>query len=104
MQRVNERSTAYLTVTPKDKAGAAQAPTTMTYRIDDVLTGTEILADTSVAPGSVVEIPLTPEQNRMLSAVNSVERRRVTVTAAYGISDQVCSEYVYEVVNLAAIA
>lgn len=100
MEHVNERSTAYLTVTPKDKTGVAQAPTTLTYRIDDVFTGTEILDDTSVAPGSSVELTLTPEQNRILSATNSVERRRVTVTAAFGASDQVCSEYVYEVVNL----
>lgn len=104
MQRVNERSTAYLTVTPKDKNGEAQAPTTLMYRIDDVLSGTEILTDTSVAPGSTVEITLTPAQNRILSAANSVERRRVTVTATYSASDQVCSEYVYEVVNLAAVS
>ena len=103
MQQVNERSTAYLTVTPKDKTGTAQAPTALTYRVDDVLTGTEILPDTSVAPGATVEITLTPEQNRILSGAHAVERRRVTVTAAFGAADQVCSEYVYEVVNLAKI-
>lgn len=105
MQQVNERSTAYLTVTPKDKTGTAQAPTTLTYRVDDVLTGTEILDDTVISgPGSTVELTLKPEYNRILSATNTAERRRVTVTAVYGVDDQVCSEYVYEIVNLAAVA
>ena len=102
MERVNERSTAYLTVTPKDKAGTAQVPTALTYRIDDVLTGTEILDDASVAPGSSVELTLTPEQNRMLGT-GQAERRRVTVTATYGVADQVCAEYIYEVVGLTAV-
>lgn len=105
MERVNERSTAYLTVTPKDKTGAAQAPTALTWRIDDVFSGQEILDDTDVAgPGSTVELTLKPEYNRMLDAANRVERRRVTVTAEFGVDDQVCNEYIYEVVNLAAIA
>lgn len=104
MQQVNERSTAYLTVTPKDKAGVAQAPTSLTWRIDDVFTGQEILDDTAVSgPGSTVELTLKPEYNRILTATNLAERRRVTVTAVYGVDDQVCSEYVYEVVNLAAV-
>jgi hypothetical protein len=105
MQQVNERSTAYLTVTPKDKAGTAQAPTSLTWRIDDVFTSQEILADTVVSgPGSTVELTLKPEHNRILTAGSTAERRRVTVTAVYGIDDQVCGEYVYEVVNLNAVA
>lgn len=104
MERVNERSTAYLSVTPKDKTGAAQVPTALTWRVDDVFTGAEILADTAVVgPGSTVELTLKPDYNRILSAANAIERRRVTVTAVYGVDDQVCSEYVYEVVNLAQV-
>ena len=50
MEQVNERSTAYLTVTFKDKDRAAQQPTAASYRIDDVATGTEI-RDTDLDAG-----------------------------------------------------
>lgn len=105
MQQVNERSTAYLTVTTRDKTGAAQSPSTLEYRIDDVFSGASILGNTAVnAPGSPVELTLQPAHNRILDAGRAVERRRVTITATYGLEDQVCAEYVYEVVNLGGVA
>ena len=103
MEQVNERSTAYLTVTFKDKAGAAQQPTAASYRIDDVATGTEIRADTSLTPGTSVEITLTTADNAILSPRLEVEKHVVTVTGTYGENDAVRAQYVYEVVNLQAV-
>jgi len=102
MEQVNERSTAYLTVTFKDKAGAAQQPTTASYRIDDVATGTQIRADTDLTPGTSVEITLTPVDNAVVSPRLEVEKHVVTVTGTYGEDDAVRAQYVYEVVNLQA--
>jgi hypothetical protein len=104
MERVNERSTAYITVVFRDKTGAAAAPTTITYRIDDVATGKEIRDDTAITPAaSTVEIVLTPADNAMASPALAVERHAVTVTGVYGDADQVIGEYVYEVLNLQAV-
>lgn len=104
MEQVNEKSTAYLTITFRDKAGAAQAPASARYSIHDVGSGEEIRGETEIAtPGSTVEITLTPEDNRLLRAGSS-ERRRVTVTAEYGSEDAVKAEYAYRVVNLASVS
>jgi len=105
MERVNEKSTAYLTVTFRDKAGAAQAPATATYRIDDVATGQSVRADTDISsPGSTVELTLTVDDNTMKNPIAAAEQRRVTVVAEYGSGDAVRSEYIYEVVNLVGVA
>ena len=104
MEQVNERSTAYLTVTFKDKAGAAQQPTAASYRIDDVATGAQIRADTPLTPGTSVEITLTPADNAVVSPRLEVEKHVVTVTGTYGEDDAVRAQYVYEVVNLQAAA
>lgn len=101
--QVNEKSTAYLTVVCKDKAGVAQAPAALRYRIDDVYSGQPVRDDTPLTPAATVEIALTPEDNTLLNGFASSEGRRVTVTAEYGESDAVNSEFVYEVVNLAGV-
>ena len=105
MERVNEKSTAYLTVTFRDKAGAAQAPATATYRIDDVATGQPVRSDTDIsAPDSTVELTLTVTDNTLKNPIAAAEQRRVTVTAEYGSGDAVRSEYIYEVINLAGVS
>lgn len=104
MERVKERSTAYLTVTFRDKAGAAQAPTSATYRIDDAGSGAEVLGNTAIgAVAASVELTLPPSVNALLTAANPSEFRRVTVVALYGADDAVRDEYVYEVINLAGV-
>ena len=101
MQTVTEKSTAYLTVSFYDKAGALNVPNTITYRIDDVASGLQVRADTSIGTvASSVEITLTATDNAILNANNRSERRRVTVTASYGVADQVADEFYYEIVSL----
>jgi len=105
LEQVNERSTAYLSVTFRDKAGAAQAPSSAAYRIDDAGSGQVVRGDTAIpTPGSTVEITLTPADNALLAEANPYERRRVTVTAEYGGGEAVTAEYVYRVVNLAGVS
>lgn len=105
MKRVNEKSTAYLTVTFRDKAGAAQAPTGAKYRIDDVTGGQAVRGDTEIAsPASTVELTLTVADNTMKNGAAATEQRRVTVVAEYGAGDAVTAEYIYEVINLAGVS
>ena len=49
MERVNEQSTAYLTVSFRDKAGALATPAAISYRVDDEATRTQIRGDTADA-------------------------------------------------------
>lgn len=100
-QSVNERTTAYLSVSFKDKAGALAAPTAVTYRIDCLTSSQAVRGSTAVAPAGTVEITLTADDNAMRSQSNRSELRRVTVVATYGsASDQLTSEHDYAVTNL----
>ena len=99
---VNENSTSYVTVVPKDKDGVAATPATLVYQIDCVTTGTNMKAETALTPGTSVEITITPTENAINDQNNSHEERVVTVTAGYGASDQVIEEFDYLVMNLYA--
>lgn len=103
MMQVNEGTTAYLSASFKDKANNAETPATVSYRIDDVRSGTEIRGATAVTAASVVEIALPPADNRILNTTQNYEARRVTVVATYGSNDQVTAEYIYRVISLAGV-
>lgn len=103
-ETVNEESSAYLTITFKDKSGNPVSPTSAVYRIDDVDSGTEIRADTALASSSSVEITLTPIDNQILNNTLDYETKRVTVKAVYGASDGVNDQYEYVVKNLSKIS
>lgn len=103
MQRINEKSTSYLNVSFRDKEGALAVPTSISYRIDCVTTGTAVLAPTALAAASEVEITITPTQNAIVTSSNATEQKRVTVTAVYGASDQVTSQFDYLVKNLSGV-
>ena len=100
---VNENSTSYVTAVPKDADGVAALPASMVYQIDCVTTGTAIKAETALTPGTSVEIEIDAADNAIISQTNAVERRQVTVTAGYGINDQVIEVYEYRVINLNAV-
>jgi hypothetical protein len=103
MDTVNEGTTAYLSVQFLDKAGSAAAPSSVSYRIDCLTTGTAVLAPTSATPGSTVELTITATQNAILGG-RPFERRRVTVEAGYGAGDGVKSQFDYLVRNLSAVS
>jgi hypothetical protein len=100
MADVKERTTAYLTVTFKDKNGVAVAPNSASYRIDCLTSGQAVKAPTALAPASSIEITLTPADNAIRVATHVRETKRVTVSAIYGASDEVNDQYDYDVVNL----
>ena len=103
---VNEKSTAYLSITFKDKAGASEAPASATYQIDDVITGQAIRASTPITPiAAQVEITLAPADNVILLAAGKVlEYRRVTVIGVYNAGDQVTDEYIYPIQPLDGVS
>lgn len=100
MFTVTENSTAYLTVKFYDKLSVLQAPTSLTYRVDDVSSHQSVRSVTALTAGASVEITLVPADNVILNPVNESEQRRLTVVAVYGTGDQVTDEFTYEVMGL----
>ena len=105
MATFDEKTTVYVTVNPKDKAGAAAAPSSGDYNVRDVESDTEIVADTAISPLSTsMEITLLGATvNALQDTANKVERRKVTVKLGYGGSDTLNSEYEYKIRNLSGV-
>lgn len=100
---VNERTTAYITVSFSDKAGLPAAPASATCKIHDVATGTEIRASTALTPATDIEITITPSENAVINPNLAVEKHVLTVVGTYGVSDQVTGRYYFNVRNLGYI-
>lgn len=101
---VNERSTSYLTITFKDKDGNLAAPSSATYQINCMTTGTEIKADTALGGGSSVEVTISAAENALIDQTNRLERRRVTVDASFAGGQEHHEEFDYYVKNLAFVS
>jgi len=98
---VNEGSTAYVTVSLKDKAGALAAPASLTYSLHCLTTGAVLRSDVPLAAASQVEITLTPADNAVQNSGNLYETKLLTLKAAYGAADALQADYEYQVKNLA---
>lgn len=103
-ETVNEGSTAYVTATFRNKAGAVALPTAVTYRIDCITSGQQVRNTTTAEAATSVEITLTPADNVILDPRRNRELRRVTVTGTYGESDAVREQYDYWVRNLSQVS
>lgn len=96
---INERTTLVLTLAFFDEDDAAVTPTSAWYRVDDVGSGTSIVAQTALTGLSTTkELEITEAQNA--SVTRSLEERVVTVSFAYGSGRRGTDEYRYLVRNL----
>lgn len=111
MEQTPEESTAWLTITFKDKDGATQAPSTAKYRID-TKGGNEIRGWTDISnPTAEYELTLEPTDNvikdtteQMRSnSLGNFQKNIVTVQATFGADDKRNEEYEYEVKDLTQI-
>ena len=96
---INEGSSGFLTVDFADKAGDPESPTSISYRIDDDVSGDEVLGDTAIAAASSIEIPLPPSVNVSIGTART-QKRLVTVSATYGADDAIQSVFNYSLINL----
>lgn len=102
--RCNEETTAYLTVSFYDKAGALENPVSATWEAHDVKSGTELQSATALAPvGGQVEITIPTTVNTMVDPNLEEEVRRITVKALYSGVDGVNDKFDYTLVNLSAV-
>lgn len=103
LEIIDEETSAYLTVTFKDKDGQQQAPSSASYRIDCLTNDQEVRTDTSLTPAAQIEIHLEPTDNAIINQDNQTETRLVTIKASYGASDGINASYKYNVRNLKKI-
>ncbi len=85
---VKERNSIGVTAYFRDSSNAASAPTTVHYRIDDLTTGTNILAWTSVSAAVSVSITVKSAENKIVDQSNKRERRQITVSADKGTTTE----------------
>ncbi len=64
---IDERNSFTATASFRD-GDTAQAPTTARYRLDCLSTGTKLLGWTNLSPAESIAIPITSENNRIVSA------------------------------------
>ena len=101
IQAVNDKSTAWLTVSLSDRYGNPSPPSSVVYRIDCLSTGQNILAATTVmSPGASFDIQILAAYDAIINSANSEEIKRLTITAIYGSNDQLTAQYDWIVVNL----
>lgn len=101
--RINEQTASWLELSFYDKDGDPVIPVSLSYRIDCLTTGAEIVDDTGVSPAAEVEIKLSSTVNSIQDQTNAYERRRITITATHGANDFDITKYVYRIVNFGAV-
>ncbi len=102
---INEKTTFVITATFRDLTGELVTPSSASYRIDDVISGSEIRGDTPFTPeGSSYDITISKDENRILDNAHNTEERIVTVKFVFGIDNKEGNgEYRYIVKNLLKI-
>ncbi len=98
---INEGQTSYISLEFTDKNGDPLTPTTISYRIDDEASETNLLPATLVSvPESSIEIRVPPAINELVSQDNSTEIRVATIEATYETEDVVSTDVKWCIRNL----
>lgn len=99
--RVMEGQTSYIAARFTDEDGAPVAPSSISYRVDDLETKESLLVCANYpAPGSNVLIEILPEVNRIVDDAKDLEVHVCTVVATYGSGKRITGEHRFGVVNL----
>jgi hypothetical protein len=98
---VDERTDFDVTYTFRDGYGNLEAPTHVYFGIRDEASGVVIRAEAEVSgPASIMTIPVTAAEARILSEQSVFERRILTVRATYADGRQRTYERTAEITNL----
>ncbi len=103
MLSVNEKSPVFMTLTFKDENGADLVPTTVDWRLDDIVDGikTEIVAWTSLSsPASTMNVTVPGSDNDITDETHVSERKAFGVRVDDGLAAEGYAESQYNVLNL----
>lgn len=104
MLSIAEASAQRLSVTFENIAGIAALPTTVSYAVQCMATGTLLQAFTPATPANPTIITLGAAINAIQDDRNATEARRLVIKANEGLADALTAQYDYTVINLAVIA
>ena len=97
---LGEDSSGTVNITFLGLAGVEETPVTISYRIDDEDSGKEIKADTAFTPvASTIALLIKPADTAIQNKNSRFENRIVTVTAGYGVDDQINDRFKIQVNN-----
>lgn len=104
MDIVNELTTYRVVAEFMAEDGAPVVPSQSSYRLDDVLSDTQIIDDTNFTPsGSTHVITIPHASMNILDDGNDLEERVLTVIAPYGTAKQCTGEFRFKVRNLSKV-
>mgnify|MGYP001812133896 CR=1 FL=1 len=102
-EKVNEGSPCWLELTLYDRYGQQATPLAITYRVDDILSGVNVLPSTVGIPAPTMELEVSSLVNAMQDADNASEPRRITWTADIGQGNTQSGELLYDLKNLVRV-
>lgn len=103
MDHINEGTTAYVTVTFRDKNGTPQAPSSAAWLVIDRATGQTMKAEAAISPAEAVELTIPASVNELVNQRKRFEVRRVIVRAQYGADDAINAQFDYQVLNISQV-
>ena len=98
--RHKERSSFTATAYFRDSSDAAEAPSTVHYRIDDLTTAAVVLDWTTITAAVSVNILIKSEYNKIIADSNSYEVRQLTVSADKGTDNETRDTVQWQVENI----
>jgi len=101
----NELSQVTITIKPINPQNKSYIPVTLRYKVNDCLTGKELVPYTSVTPTAREMIVLIPGSvNAIINdRLRNPEKKVVTINTDNGLPTEHYSEYFYRVKNLSFI-
>jgi len=101
----NELSQVTITIKPMNPQNKSYIPVTLRYKVNDCLTGRELVPFTPVTPTAREMTVLIPGSvNEIINnQLRNPEKKVVTINTDQGLPTQHFSEYIYRVKNLSFI-
>jgi len=98
----NELAGITITITPFDTSGDPYTPTSARYRLDDCLSGNQLIDWTAIAvPSTSMQVAIAGSFNAIVNnTLNAPEKKVFTVNTDDGLSTQHYEQYFYGVKNL----
>ena len=98
----DELTAVTITVTPRDNNGDAYTPITARFRLDDCLSGKQLIDWTDIAvPSTSIQVDIAGSFNAIVNgSLNTPEKKVLTFNADNGLSTQSYSQYFYKIKNL----
>lgn len=100
LDTVNEGQTGYITLTFRDEEDVIITPSSFTYLLNDLVTGTQLATGTVTSPGSPYVFTLTPVMNIICTEEDDLEEHVLTIDATYEATKHVTGDYHFNVANL----